>query len=207
MRARLLRPALGLAAVSTAVLALGAGAAPKALVIEDVAGDANALNDQGTGLEGGPGHATPIQYAPTDIVKTTLVSTYAGRKCTGFTMTMEFAGDVDPSASVIYRLLGATTKNDGIFQIYLNNGVADGGSTEIRHGAGEADRTFPLKTPAKIAGKTITWTVSDREIKAFGDKPGNKIMDMTAEVRVSSGVSFVPVVDQALTDKSFVMCG
>lgn len=207
MRARLLRPALGLAAVSTAVLALGAGAAPKALVIEDLAGDANALNDQGTGLEGGPGQATPVQYAPTDIVKTTLVNTYAGKKCTGFTMTMEFADAVDPSASVIYRLLGTTTKNDGIFQIYFNNGAADGGSTEIRHGAGDADATFPLKNPAKISGKTITWTITDREIKSFGDKPGSKIMDMTAEVRVSSGVSFVPVVDQAATDKSFVMCG
>ena len=206
MRARLLRPALGLAAVSTAVLALGAGAAPKALVIEDAAGDANALNDQGFGA-GVDNNATPVQYAATDIVKTTLVNTFAGKKCTGFTMTMEFAEAVDPSASVIYRLLGTTTKNDGIFQIYFNNGAADGGSTEVRHGAGEADNTFPLKTPAKISGKTITWTISDREIKSFGDKPGNKIMDMTAEVRVSSGVSFVPVVDQASTDKSFVMCG
>ena len=206
MRARLLRPALGLAAVSTAVLAMGAGAAAKPLVFEDAAGDANALNDQGFGA-GFDNNATPIQYAPTDIVKTTLANTYAGKKCTGFTLTMEFADAVDPSASVIYRLLGATTKNDGIFQIYLNNGAADGGSTEVRHGAGEEDNTFPLKTPAKIAGKTITWTISDREIKSFGDKPGNKIMDMSAEVRVSSGVSFVPVVDQSLTDKSFTMCG
>lgn len=206
MRAHLLRPALGLALAGSVVLALGAGAASKPLVLEDVAGDANALNDQGFGA-GVDNNSTPIQYAPTDIVKATLANTVVKKKCTGFTFTIEFAEAVDPSASVIYRLLGTTTRNDGIFQIYLNNGAAAGGETEIRHGAGEEDNTFPLKTPAKVDGKTITFTITDREMKTFGDKPGNKIMDMTVEVRVSSGVSFVPVVDQLVTDKTFAMCG
>lgn len=206
MRVRLLRPALGLALVSAAVLAVGAGAASKPLVLEDVAGDANALNDQGFGL-GVDDNATPIQYAPTDIVKATLANTVVKKACTGFTFTMEFAEPVDPSASVIYRLLGSTTKNDAIFQIYLNNGAAAGGETEVRHGSGDEDNTFPLKTPAKIDGKTITFTVTTRDMKTFGDKPGNRILDITAEVRVSSGVSFVPVVDQVASDKTFAMCG
>ena len=207
MRARLLRPALGLALASAALLSLGASAATKPLVLEDVTGDANALNDQGFGA-GVDNNATPISYAPTDLVKATLANTIVQRKCTGFTLTMEFAADVDPAASVIYRLLGTTTNNDGIFQIYLNNGAAAGGESEIRHGAGEEDNTFALKTPAKVDGKTITFTVSDREMKAFGDKPGAQIRDFAVEVRVSSGVSFVPVVDQIdATGKSFAMCG
>jgi hypothetical protein len=206
VRARLLRPALGLAAVSTAVLALGASSAAKPLVLEDVAGDANALNDQGFGA-GVDDNATPVSEAAADIVKATLANTMVGKKCTGFTVTMEMAGDVDPSLPAIYRLLGNTTKNDGIFQIYLNNGAAAGGESEIRHGAGEEDNTFPMRTPAKVAGKTITFTISDKEMKAFGDKPGNKITDFSLEVRGSSGVSFVPVIDQLVTDKSFVMCG
>jgi hypothetical protein len=207
MHARLLRPALGLAAVSTGLLALGATAAPKPLVLTDIAGDANALNDQGLG-QGVDNNATPVSEAAADIVKTTLANTFKGKKCTGFTITMEMAGDVDPSLPAIYRLLGNTTKNDGIFQIYLNNGAIADGESEIRHGAGEEDASFPMKNPAKIAGKTITFTVTDKEIKAFGDKPGNKITDFSMEVRGSSGVSFVPVIDQLdASDKSFTMCG
>ena len=206
MRARLLRPALGLALASTAVLALGASGAVKPLVLEDVAGDSNALNGQGFAPV--DNNSTPIHHGPTDLVKTTIANTMAGKTCSGFTIKMEFAEDVDPSASVIYRLLGTTTKNDGIFQIYFNNGAAANGESEIRHGAGEEDNTFPMKTPAKVDGKTITLTVSAKEMKAFGDKPGNKIIDPTIEVRVSSGVSFVPVVDQIdATGKSFAMCG
>ena len=207
MRARLTRPALALAAVATALLAAGATAAPKPLVLEDVTGDANALNDQGFGL-GVDNNSTPVSEAAADIVKATLANTFAGKTCTGFTITMEMAADVDPSLPAIYRLLGNTTKNDGIFQIYLNNGAAAAGESEIRYGAGDADTTVPMKTPAKVAGKTITFTVSAKEMKAFGDKPGNKITTFSMEVRGSSGVSFVPVIDQLdAADKSFTMCG
>lgn len=207
MRARLLRPGLGLALASSALLAISASGAVKPLVLEDKAGDANALNDQGFGA-GFDNNATPVQYAPTDLVKTTIANTMAGKTCSGFSIKMEFAEAVDPSASVIYRLLGKTTKNDSIFQIYLNNGAASAGETEVRYGAGDEDESFALKTPAKVDGKTITFTVSAKEMKAFGDKPGNKILDPVVEVRVSSGVSFVPVVDQIdATGKSFAMCG
>lgn len=187
------------------MLSLGAAAAGKPLVLEDVAGDANALNDQGFGA-GMDNNSTPISYAPTDLVKATLANTVVAKKCTGFTVQMEFAEAVD--ASVIYRLLGKTTNNDRIFQLYLNNGAAAGGESQIRHGSGDSDNTFPMKTPAKVDGKTITFTVSAREMKSFGDKPGAEITDFTVEVRVSSGVSSVPVVDQIdAGDKSFTMCG
>ena len=189
------------------MLAFGATAAVKPLVLEDVAGDANALNDQGFGA-GVDNNATPVSEAAADIVKGTLANTMVGKKCTGFTVTMEMAGDVDPSLPAIYRLLGTTTKNDGIFQIYLNNGAAASGESEIRFGAGEEDNTVPMRTPAKVEGKTITFSISDKEMKAFGDKPGNKIMEFSLEVRGSSGVSFVPVIDQLdASDKSFAMCG
>lgn len=206
MRARLLRPALGLAFASTAVLALGATAATKPLVIEDIAGDANALNDQFFGeVDNNP---TPIQYASADIVEATLANTFKGRTCTGFTYTMEFSGEVDGAASLIYRLLGATTKNDNIFQIYFNNGALGGGTTEVRYGAGEEDETFELKTPAKIDGKKLVFTITTKEMRAFGEKPGGKIFDLVPEVRVSSGVSFFPVIDRAIApeDASFTMC-
>lgn len=207
MRASLLRPALGLALASAAILALGASAAAKPLVLEDVKGDANALNGQGV-VPSVDNNSTPVSYGPTDIVKTTLANTMAGKTCTGFTITMEFAEAVNPSAPAIYRLLGKTTKNDRIFQIYLNNGLVGGGASQIRHGSGDSDTTFPMKTPAKVNGRTITFTVSAKDIKAFGDKPGNKITDFRMEVRVSSGVSFFPVVDQlSAGDKSFAMCG
>lgn len=207
MRARLLRPALGLALASCGILALGATAAPKPVVVEDKAGDANMLNDQGFGL-GFDNNATPIQHAPTDIVKATLANTFKGKECTGFTYTMEFSGDVSSSASVIYRLLAATTKNDFI-QIYFNNGVAGGGATQIRYRSGDTNERFDLKTPAKIDGKKLVFTITAKEIKAFGEKPGGKIFDLVPEVRFSTGVSFFPVIDQAVAEegKFFTICG
>lgn len=205
MRARLLRPALGLALASCGILALGATAAAKPVVVEDVAGDANALNDQFFGeVDNNP---TPIQYAPADIVKATLANTFKGKECTGFTYTMEFSGDVSKSAPLIYRLLAATTKNDSI-QIYLNNGLVGGGQTVVRYRSGDTDERFELKTPAKIDGKKLVFTITAKEVKAFGEKPGGKIFDLVPEVRFSTGASFFPVIDRAAAEegKFFTIC-
>jgi hypothetical protein len=205
-----LRPALGLALVAVASVALHAHAAgASGLALTDVKGDANALNGQGV-IDGTPDTATdPVSYAGLDFTKVTLANQGASAKtCKGFTLTMEFAGPVSRTDPAIYRLIGATNVNDGVFQIYLNDGLVAGGVTEVRYGAGEADESFELSTPAKVDGNKITITVTKREMKAFGDKPGDVISSIVMDTRVSSGRSFVPQVDTIeATDKTFRMCG
>ena len=205
-----LRPVLALAVAGLTALTLNAQAAGLSnLSFTDISGDANGLNGQGI-VTGTPDAATdPLSYAGMDFTKVTLAN--LGKKakdCTGFTLTMEFAGAVDPSAPAIYRLIGQTTANDGIFQLYLNNGPAAGGATEVRYGAGDQDETFALSKPAVVAGNKITITVTKADIKGFGDKLGDVSSDITMDTRISTGVSFVPQVDTIdASDKVFKMCG
>jgi hypothetical protein len=192
-----------------AALALHANAAaPASLALTDLTGDANGLNGQG--LQSTPDTATgPASYSGMDFTKVTLANLGKSVKaCTGFTLTMEFAGPVSTSDPAIYRLIGKTTSNDGIFQIYLNDGPAAGGVTEVRYGAGSDDNTTALSTPAKVEGNKITITVTKADMKGFGDKPGHAITDIVMDTRVSTGVSFVPQIDTIdASDKTFKMCG
>jgi hypothetical protein len=205
-----LRPVLALAIAGVTALTMSAHAAgPSTLALTDVTGDANGLNGQGI-VRGTPDASTgPVSDAGMDFTKVTLANLgKTAKACTGFTLTMEFAGPVDTSAPAIYRLLGATTANDGIFQLYFNNGPAAGGATEVRYGAGDADDTVALSKPAVIAGNKITLTITKADMKSFGDKPGDVISNIVMDTRVSTGVSFVPQVDTLeATDKTFKMCG
>ena len=205
-----LRPVLALAVAGLTALTLNAQAAGlNTLSLTDVTGDGNGLNGQGF-VQGTPDAATgPLSYAGMDFTKVTLANLGKNAKaCTGFTLTMEFAGPVDASAPAIYRLIGATNANDGIFQIYLNNGPAADPKGGLRYGSGDADETIELSTAPVVAGNKITLTVTKAEIKAIGDKPGSLISDIVMDTRVSSGVSFAPQVDTLeATDKAFKMCG
>jgi hypothetical protein len=212
---KLVRPALVASAAIVSVLGLSASAAPstapRTLVVTDTAGDANGLNDQGFGA-GPAGTATPGSQAALDIVKATLAdygTTKVVKKkkvftCQGFTLSIKMAGAVGKTPA-IYRLLGSTTANDGIFQLYWNNG-ASGAKTEVRYGAGDADDTAALSTPAKIVNDTIIITVTKADMALFGDKPGNEISDFVVQDSISSGATFLPQVDQAVSPASFVMC-
>lgn len=204
------RPALALALAGLTAVAVSANAGGMSgLALTDVSGDANGLNGQGL-VTGTPDAATgPASYAGLDFTKVTLANLgKTAKTCTGFTLTMEFAGPVDTKDPAIYRLIGKTSTNDGIFQIYLNDGPAAGGATEVRYGAGEADDTIALTNPAKVDGNKIVITVTKADMKSFGDKPGDLITAITMDTRVSSGVSFVPQVDTLdASDKTFKMCG
>lgn len=211
MRARLLRPALGLALASAAALALGASAAPAGpTVIEDVAGDANLLNTQVLNLpQAGQGIPTPGSQAGLDIVKVELKNTWTpakkGKKaaCTGFTMTMTLSGP--PADSSRFRLSADTEVNTRFFIVEHDTGT---GETGIRYGGPGEDETLPLK-PAVVKGSTITWTVTARNLRSLGEEPGNEVTAMQATTTHSvEGFVFFPIFDKAPGgDKTFPLCG
>lgn len=216
---RLTRPALVMAAIGIAASssfgahAAAPAASPTPLVLTDQSSDANGLNDQGLLGAGPEGTATPASEASLDIVKATLQNTGTTKKvkkksvftCTGFTITLEYAGAINPQTPAIYRLLGNTTVNDGVFQIYYNNGPT-GGVTETRYGAGDADDTTALATPAKIEGNKIVLTVTKGDMATFGEKAGGVITSFGIDTRISSGVITAPQMDQLVTDQTFQMC-
>ncbi len=219
MRAALLRPALGLAVTATAVLALGATAAPATNVVyDDVAGDGNLLNSQTLNAPAaGRGVATPGSQAGLDILKVEYKNTFApsapakkGKKapapaCTGFTVTMTLSGA--PAGGSRFRLFNDTPKNSRFFIIEQDTRT---NMASIRFGGAGEDNLRDLK-PAVIKGSTITWTVTSKDIKAIGEKPGQAITveqaTTTASINLVAASLFFPIFDRAFAeDKTFTLC-
>ena len=210
MRISLSRPAVAVALLSSVALAMSASAAPAApVVIEDVASDANLLNPQIFNVPAaGNGQATPVgSQAGFDINSVTLTNTYTkGKKptCTGFTMEMKLAAP--PADSGRFRLSGDTPTNTAFFIIEYDSGQK---TSEIRFGGEGQDEVHTLATPVKIVGNTLVFTITSKDMKAIGEKPGQEISAMQATTTLSAqGLLFFPIFDKAPGgDKTFKMCG
>lgn len=221
-----LRSTLVLAAPIAACLAVSAHAAPppaapKPLVLTDLAGDANAANDQGL-VSGTPvpaGTATgPATVAQFDIKSVTVAATGAmatrkvGKKkikyfnCTGYTATLELAG-APLSNGALYRIQGSATSHDTYWLQYAVD--AAGTATTVLRYTDEA-ATLGTSTiaiaPAKIDGTKITFTVTGANMKASGESLGKTILSgFGADVRTNGqipgvGGATAPMWDQLPID-------
>ena len=208
IRARL---AFVVAAAATVALAAGATAAPNTITLTDIKGDANAVNGQG--LEPGMGNnAGPAQRNELDIVSVSLastgVTTTVKKKkvftCTGFTATMELSAPAGANAS--YRILGTGVLNATQFWLQYST-AATGTTTTMRHNDGAA-KTTALKTPAKLEGNKIVFTVTEADLKATGEKLAEfKMGSLGADTRTATAAT-VPAWDTMDEDetKSFSPC-
>lgn len=205
MRARLLRPALGLALLSAATLAASASAAPKPLVLTDPKGDANGVHDQGTGTFG-TGSPGPGSQDGKDFLSLTLAP-LPGKTCTGYTAVIELAGP--PTANSVYRVLGTTTKNSSLLWLQYDNNPVGGTTSKIRWNDGSGALSADLATPAKVDGSKITLIVTAKDLKAAGEKlAGLQVQAPGLDVRSSTGVVTAPSYDVLENeDKSFKPCG
>lgn len=211
MRARLTRPALGLAAAAAVVLATSASAAPNTLKLEDVKGDANLVNGQDF-APGQGDHSGPMQKADSDIISMTLASTgttktVRGKKvftCTGFTATLELAAPA--AANTLYRVQAAGVANPTMWWLQYST-APTGTKTTIRH-TNDADTTTPI-ADAKIDGNKVVFTVTEKDIKATSEKLDKFVMsNIGVDVRTASGVLTAPQWDSIDRDetKSFSPC-
>ena len=204
MRARLLRPALGLALTSAAVLAVSAGAAPKPLALKDAAGDANAINGQGVLDDAGrPG---PGSQPGKDILSLTM-ATIPGKTCTGYTVVVELAAA--PTSNTIYRILGTTAKNTSLFWLQYDNNPVGGTTSRLRYNDGSGTKVTDLAKPVVVTGNKITYTVTDKDLKAAGEKlSALTVVAPGVDVRSSTGVATVPSWDVLENDAmNFKPCG
>lgn len=209
---RIIRPALCLAAVACgAALVVPSQAAPvfkpKTLTLTDAAGDGNGLNGQGF-VDAGS-HPTPVQNAATDMLKVEYASTgfmqkkgrtYV-RRCTGFTIKMVLSAA--PDAGTIYRITGNGVVNDGLWWIQYS-----GGEATLRYGTAEEsdnleDHEVPLKTPAKVTGSTVLFTILEADLKGSGEKLSSfRITTPGAHDRADLVLLTVPAWDEVADSES-----
>ena len=213
---RLIRPALAVTLVASAfAFALPSDAAPaykaKSFHLADAKGDGNSLNDQGLGLNDSSVAAAGVDGY--DILgvdyKGTGTMVKKGRvyipQCTGFTVTMTFAAAPGPSS--IIRATGTGVANDLLW--WLQYGKA----STLRYGHDDGsptgtDDSIDLKTPVKVSGSKITWTVLESDVKATGEKLQKlTVSGIGASVRTNTGVVTAPQWDAIPEgDSAFKAC-
>ncbi|HVE74558.1 MAG TPA: hypothetical protein VNA30_05640 [Mycobacteriales bacterium] len=221
MSASRTRSGLALAAAAAVLLAGSAAAAPPAkqapVVITDIPSDANMINSQILVASPNNGVATPVGSQPGfDIVSVTfantLLTTVTGKgkkkktvtECTGFTMAMKLSGP--PADSGRFRMSADTPTNTNFYIIEYDSGQK---TSEIRYGGAGQDEVHTLGTPVKVVGDTILFTITAKDMKAIGDKPGDLITAMNATTTYSAqGLLYFPIFDKAPGgEASFKMCG
>lgn len=202
MRTRLLALAAA-GGIAVAALPAHAATAPKPQ-ITDPTGDANGVNDQGSGL-GGPTAAGPADDSSADITSVLFQSTFAKKVTTkvrhhkrvkivkkvptGFTVTMTLAGAPGPETE--YRVVAATTDCSDIFFEYGTD-AATGGS-DVRCPATPPATEVDYKAPvATVKGTTITWTLP---IAIF--PVGTTFTGLSAQTRLNPVVVTAPQMDGA----------
>ena len=202
MRTRLLALAAA-GGIAVAALPAHAASAPKPQ-ITDPAGDANGVNDQGSG-EGVPSQSGPADDSNADITSVLFQSTFATKITTkrvhhkrvkvikkvptGFTVTMTLAAAPGPETE--YRVVAATTDCSDLFFEYGTD-AATGGS-DVRCPATPPATEVTYKVPdAVVKGTTITWTLP---ISVF--PAGTTFTGLSAQTRLNPVVVTAPQMDGA----------
>ncbi len=198
-----------LAFVATAVVAVALSSAAFAapankLTITDRAGDGNALNGQGfEDLGETPGAGSQPDK---DIVSISYASTSKGKACTGFTASLTLGGP--PTANTLYRLRGTGAVNTNLWWLQY-----DGKSTTMRWSSDSseplASGSGGLKFAAVVAGSTITFKVTEADLKSSGEKLASFTLNAPgADIRTVTPAVTAPQWDELPEDeaKSFKPC-
>jgi hypothetical protein len=207
---------LVVAAVAATPALAGAKLAPSApLSWTDMAGDANAFNDQGGAAPASPPEtAGPAQYDPADILGVTFARLDDGKKVLGLTVTMKLTGS--PSQGLLYRVTGAAGACS-TFWFQYNWPAGGNGVATLRHNCvANADPTAVGGTTnqaidGKVVGNSIVWTLLVKDLPP-GVKIGSVISPALGETRSiiggpgTPGVT-APVIDQTATQTTAYKIG
>lgn len=200
-------------------------APPRPLVASDQAGDANAVNNQGIHEVDVPsGTVTPVSLAQYDLRSLTIAPTgsiatrKAGRRtvryfrCTGFTATVELAGPPQ-SLATMYRVEANRAPHhggNGMFWLEHKHLPHEEPVTDLRFYKDPAVPTspqvyVPLRTPARIEGTKITFTVTAADLAQAGERLGAlRLTQLGADVRGYEAKVASPLWDQLVAGPSAV---
>lgn len=195
-------PAL-VAASALALLALvhpSGAATPKGLHLKDLAGDANGVNSQESGLPLPATATAPAQLAAGDILALDVTTRFKGvgkaKKAKGFTVRLTLAAPVQAGVNYLVTMESSSPCGDSsTMQLgYEEMGPAATSELTICHGATTTgDSTEIGTTELSVDRKSIIWTIDD----VF--KPGTRVTDWFA----SSSVFVVGVFDELVSDAAF----
>jgi hypothetical protein len=204
-----IRRALPLALViatlaATPSLAGGKLAPAKPLAWTDVAGDANAVNNQGLPAPIPGDNAGPAQLDSADVLGVTFARLDNGKKVLGLTVTMKLTGA--PNQAELYRVTGAAG-NCTTFWFQFNWAAGGSGQPTLRHNCVDStsataavSNTVSVPIDGKVVGTSIVWTLLLKDLPP-GVKLGSIITPNLGEVRGIIGASdtsliTAPVIDQ-----------
>lgn len=203
------------ALAATPALAGSKLAAAKPLTWTDIAGDANALNDQGGAAPASPGDtAGPAQYDPADVLGVTFSRLDDGKKVLGLTVTMKLTGT--PSQGLLYRVTGAAGACTTFWFQYNWPAGGDGVATLRHNCVANPDPTSVGGTTnqpidGKVVGSSIVWTLLVKDLPP-GVKIGSVISPGLGETRSIIGGpgtpgATAPVIDQTATQTATYKIG
>jgi len=194
MRARLVAVA---AAAGVAVAMLPAHAAGPRPQISDPTGDANGLNDQGSGLGSPPSMTTsPATIAGADITSvqfsTNFVTRVVKRKKVkvpnGFTVTLTLAAAT--TTDIEYRVSGAAADCMSVFFEFNTAPVTGKSGTRCPGGTPTSNTDYGIKGSA--TGNKVTWVVPNG---VFHN--GTVFSELNAQTRTVEGAITAPQIDYA----------
>lgn len=194
MRTRLVAVA---AAAGVAVAVLPAHAAGPRPQITDPTGDANGLNDQGSGLGSPPSTATsPATIAGADITSVQFATNFVTRVVkrkkvkvpNGFTVTLTLAAAT--TADIEYRVSGAAADCTSVFFEYDTAPVTGGSDARCPGGTPTSDINYGISGSAN--GNKITWVVPNG---VFHN--GTVFSQLNAQTRSVEGAITAPQIDYA----------
>jgi hypothetical protein len=203
MRTRLVAVAAAAGVVAAVMPAHAAGPRPQ---VVDPTGDANGLNDQGTGSGSPPSMATaPADVAAADIVSvqfvTNFVTKVVKRKkvkvANGFTVTMTLAAA--PTTDIEYRVSGAAADCSSVFFEYDTAPGPTGGS-DTRCPGSTPTSDIDYGVGAKASGNKITWVVPNG---VFHN--GTVFSSLNAQTRSVVGIITAPQIDYAESTATFTV--
>ena len=188
-------------AVAVLALAHPSGAAgAKGLHLKDLAGDANGVNSQDTGLPLPSTATSPVQLAAGDILGVDVATRFKGagkaKKAKGFTVRLNLAAPLQQGVNYLVTMESSSPCGDtSTMQLgYEEMGPVATSDLAICQAADTTgDSTSIGTTELSADRKSIIWTIDD----VF--KPGTQVSDWYA----SSSVFVVGVFDELVSDSSF----
>lgn len=155
------RAALALAAVAATLAAVPASAQPPArqLVLQDVAGDANGLNDQGSERVVGDIAIPGLSSPEADLLRVRLAPLKQSGRVIGWSLSFRLAGRVGPNSrtgqDLAYGLVAQASEACRFQVLYQTHGSRAGGASTTSSGGCGATETRAQPLAATVAGDLI----------------------------------------------------
>lgn len=159
---------------------------PGDLVLEDVAQDANGLNDQGSERVVGDVSTPGMSSAEADLLRVRLSALREGGRTTGWSVAFRVAGDVGPQAATGEQLeygLVAQPTPDCRFSVTFTTSGAGRGTAAFSDsgGCGPGSR---VELPSRLDGSVVRVDLPYRLLPR-GVQPGARLGDVQAWTRLS----------------------